>query len=421
MLKKPLPKMMIYFSQGIVVVLGLLLGASSSWAKGYNKEKIYQYLKSQQNIQTGLVNSFLNTSDEMLFDQASTYDQSLAAITFLLNKDEKAASRILDFFSNHWNGIGFSNFYHTKRGEVGLEATIHLGPNAWIALAALRYDAMTGTKKYYPLARKITVWMAGLPHDKTGGIAMGPSADWGADWRTVFSAENNIDAYVVFQAMAKLSTNDDDKNFFLEQAKGIKAFLKKEIFSLKPRIPVGPDTKSMASDVFAFSLLAFSAQELRDDFLFAPEDMFQALDQNFLVETDDIFGYDFTDFLTKTAFERRPMISMEWSAMVALSYLKIGQECRKLYSVNNDQASKDEADVYVKKANKILEHLDQKAMVFGASTLAYPYATKAWEQVFPFATWWRTPQRGDQGRLAGSLSGTCWRVFAEEQFNPFDL
>ena len=406
---------------GIMGALGFFVCAQPVFAQVYSKEKIYHYLKSQQADQTGLVNSFTNTSDEMLINQASTYDQALAVIVFLLNKDNVAASRILDFYKSKWTGIGFPNFYNTNDGQAGIEGTIHLGPNAWIVLAALQYDSMTGKKRYYDFAHKIALWITQLPHDDAGGISMGSVADWGANWREVFSVENNIDAFVVFRNFLAISSSPDDRILFTQEVDGIKQFLKKKIFPQKPRIPVGPGNDFMASDVFAFSLLAFKPFELENEFGLSPLEMFQILDTNFLVETDDIIGYDFTDFLTKKTFARKPMISMEWSAMVALAYFKISDYDHQFYELSGNQKNCDDAAAHEGSGKKILGYLDAKAMLYGKTKLVYPYATKAWEQVFPFAPWWRTPQRGDAGRLAGSLSGTCWRVFAEERFNPFDL
>ena len=412
-------KAMIFFI--LLIVLGVVLAAKLSWAEGYSQEKIGRYLKSQQNARTGLVNSFSNTADLRLLNQASIYDQALAVMAFLLNRDEASAARILDFFNTHWSEEGFSNFYYTLNGETGLETTIHLGPNAWIALAALNYDAMTGKKRYAPLAKKITLWMARLPYSADGGIAMGPREDWGANWREVFSAENNIDALMVFRQMARQTSDESEQRLYCQRARWIAEFLKKKIFSRKPRIPVGPDSEVVASDVFAFALLAFEPRELEDAFAFAPEEMFRFLDEQFLVETDGIFGYDFTDLSSKKTFARRPMISLEWSAMIALAYVKMSDHEAKLFARFGDPASEKKSRDYQERAAEILGELDKKAMASGKNQLMYPYATKAWEQVFPFAPWWRTPQRGESGRLAGSLAGTCWRVFAEKKFNPFEV
>jgi len=409
------------FLVGVVSLLAFLTGAKPLFAEPFSKDKVYRYLKSQQEDKTGLVNSFTNTSDEALLYQASTYDQALAVIAFLLNKDDAAASRILDFYQSRWNGLGFANFYYTKDGQVGLEGTIHLGPNAWIAIAALQYDAMTSKKRYHDFVRKIVVWITKLPHDQIGGISMGPMADWGANWREVFSAENNIDAFMVLRTFAELSLSQGDKTFFREEAKGVEQFLAKKIFSKKPRIPVGPDSEAMASDVFAFSLLAFKPSQLQIELGLTVPEMFQILDEYFLVETDDISGYDFTDFSSKKTFERRPMISMEWSAMIALAYLTMSDYEKQFYELSGDPEKESQAKMYAERGKKILDELDKKAMTYAKNQQVYPYATKAWEQVFPFAPWWRTPQRGEVGRLAGSLSGTCWRMFAEENFNPFEI
>lgn len=410
----------ITFSVIFLVFLALtLVYAPLLYAESYSRERIHRYLKSQQSPRTGLVDSFTDTSDEMLIDQASTYDQTLAVMAFLLNKDFSAAARILDFFEKKWNTIGYANFYNTKDGGSGIEGTIHLGPNAWVALAALQYDALTGKKRYQELARNIGLALAELPHEPEGGLAMGPVADWGADWREVFSAENNIDAFVVFQELARVLSDEKEKDFFQNEAQGIKRFLKKKIFARKPRIPTGPEGDWMASDVFAFTLLAFKPSELENDFDLSVQEMFDLLDKNFLVYADGISGYDFTDFLTKETFERKPMISIEWSAMVALAYFKMADYNKQLFELSREPVFEEQAEKYSDKARNILNNLDAKAMPRANHQLVYPYATKGWEQVFPFAPWWRTPQRGEQGRLAGSLSGTCWRMFAEEKFNPF--
>lgn len=406
------------------VALSVVLASSCvvtdvACAQAYDKDKVYRYLKAQQDPHTGLVNSFTNTADEMLWNQASTYDQALAAITFLLNNDADSAARILNFFNAKWVGVGFANFYHTQTGDVGIESTTHLGPNAWIALAALHYDHMTGKRRFYDLAYKIAVWMMQLPHDATGGIAMGSHADWGANWREVFSAENNIDALAVFRGLQSVTFNKEDEQKFAKEVQGIKRFLKEKIFARKPRIPVGPDTDIMATDVFAFAVLAFKPSELENDLGVLASEMFDIVEKNFSVATDDIVGYDFTDFVSKGSFDRRPMISIEWSAMIALAYSVISDHDTQLAQLTQDAAMEDQARAYAQKTEEIVKNLDQKAILYSDRQLTFPYATKAWEQVFPFAPWWRTPQRGDRGRLAGSLSGTCWRVFVEERFNPF--
>lgn len=409
------------FSAVFVATAYFVIAVDTSSAQVYNKEKIYRYLKAQQNPQTGLVNSFTDTADEMLLYQASTYDQSLAAMTFLLNNDFEAAASILNFFHAKWTGIGFANFYHTKTGDVGLETTTHLGPNAWIAIAALQYDVITGRRRFYELACKIALWIAQLPQDSAGGLAMGPWADWGANWREVFSSENNISAFGVFSGIQPVTFDSDQKAVFDRKAAGIKAFLKQKIFARKPRIPVGPDNTVMASDVFAFALLAFSPGDFESVLGVSAQEMFMILEENFFVDTDDIVGYDFTDKVSRQSFQRQPMISIEWSAMIALAYLRVGSYFAQLADLMNDQAVSQEAVTMSNKAAVIVQNLDQKAIMRGHQQMVYPYATKAWEQVFPFAPWWRTPQRGERGRLAGSLSGTCWRVFIEEQFNPFQF
>ena len=121
----------------------------------------------------------------------------------------------------------------------------------------------------------------------------------------------------------------------------------------------------------------------------------EGLEEDDFVDTDDIVGYDFTDKVSRQSFQRQPMISIEWSAMIALAYLRVGSYFAQLADLMNDQAVSQEAVTMSNKAAVIVQNLDQKAIMRGHQQMVYPYATKAWEQVFPFAPWWRTPQRGE--------------------------
>ena len=392
----------------------------SLYAENLDTEKVHRYLLSQQNFKSGLAKSFSNTFDRQLHNQSSTYDQALTAIAFLLLDDYRSAAKVLDFFKAHWNGLGYPNFFETQTGGRGIESTVHLGPNMWIAIACLQYDAFTGKRKYTDLAHKIAMWAAKLNHID-GGIAMGPFMDWAADWKYVLSAENNIDAYVVFNFLQKKFSNKFDQNLFSKEKFGIVSFLRKKIFSQKPRIPIGPDTDIMASDVLAFSILAFSPEEFQIDLGLSVDEALDIVESNFYIESDEIAGYDFTDFESKETFEREPMISIEWSSMIAISYLKAADYYKHLYSLSGKEEEKRRFDKYASRAKRILDNLDKKALPYVRERIAYPYATKSSEQVFPFAPWWRTPTGGNQNKLAGSLAGTCWRLFAEKEFNPFEV
>lgn len=386
----------------------------------FDETKIYNYLKSQQNEKTGLVNSFVNTKDTMLLNQASTYDQALAGIAFLVLGDCNRAERILRFFDNKWSADGFANFYNTKTGNVGIECTIHLGPNAWIALLALQYTAITGNRKYLDLAKKIAFWAVKLNHKK-GGLAMGPVKDWATDWSEVYSSENNIDAYTVFDLLHNYISSDEDKKLFESEKEGIKNFLRIITFSQNPRIRVGIDNPAMATDVIAISMLAFEPAQLKFQMKISPEEFFEIAEKQFLVSIDGIQGYEFADKESVREIGRPNMISLEWTAMMALAYFKLADYCKQFYELTGDNEYKINSDKYQDKSIRLIGNLDKKILTISKDAIAYPYATKGLKQVFPFSPWWKTPSDGKDGRLAASLASSCWRVFVEKKFNPFEL
>ena len=127
-------------------------------------KSMYRWLVKQTNPDTGLLESFRPTSDMRLEYQGSTYDQAVAGLAYLLLGDQDKAGAILDFYKSKWQGKGFSNFYLTTTGSTGIESTVHLGPNIWIALLALHYDRITGKNKYRSLAEDIVKWAMKLPH-----------------------------------------------------------------------------------------------------------------------------------------------------------------------------------------------------------------------------------------------------------------
>jgi hypothetical protein len=83
---------------------------------------------------SGLVLSF--EGDQNLKKTGFTYDQALAAITFVIFKDNQRAEKILDFYLGKVNkGEPIYNAYYTS-GDCA-EYVIHSGPNAWLGLAVL--------------------------------------------------------------------------------------------------------------------------------------------------------------------------------------------------------------------------------------------------------------------------------------------
>ena len=173
-----------------------------------------------------------------------------------------------------------------------------------------------------------------------------------------------------------------------------------------------------SSDVVSMLLLGFSPKEIRDFFNTTSEDLVKYADERFLVKTDNIQGYDFTDLSTCSKIPRPRMISLEWTLQMGLAFLRISDFYLKEFKHTNNRHFFDLHLYYLKKANFLISEVDKK-IVCTHSFCTYPYSTKAYQQVFNFAFWWKTPQ-GDPSK-SGSIASTMWRLFVYKKFNPLDL
>jgi len=391
-----------------------------------SKEKLYSgniksFLMHQRSPETKILASFINTTNKELVGESSTYDQALAGIGFLKLADYEAAKGVLSFFKEKWDGEGFHNFYNTETGLNGIEDTIHLGPNMWIAMFALQYEKITGDKSFSGFAGKIALWAAKLNH-KNGGIAMGPVGDWGGNWRDVYSSENNIVAYAVFRALREKEDDVNVRSVFEKEMQGIVNFintvtLKKSDMGKLINVGVGynPDegiSKVSSSDVVTMLLLVFSPEELNKFFSINEEELIKFAKDNFYVCEDGICGLDFTDKNNADSIKRPRMISLEWSAQMADAEIYLARFYESKTPVDR------KVEMYLEESNSLLSNIDKKA-IYEGDMIFFPYATKDSLQPFPFASWWRTP--GGDPETRGALSPTLWRFFAYKKFNPLQL
>lgn len=400
----------------VILILGLMLVAFPSLAQTLDTG-VHRFLQQQTDRSTGIPASFIYTDDPALVDQAATYDLALAGMGHLLLNDLPAARRILSFLEGRWGRSGLCNFYHTRTGGCGIESTVHLGPNMWVAMLALQYTSLANDRRFYPFARKIALWALELGH-RDGALAMGPQADWGADWPNVYGAESNIVAYGVFREIARQEKDPALKVSLELEMQGIRDFLKEQIIvkdqdGTIQNIHVGSSfpagrTGVTACDMVSMLLLVFDPQELQTFFAVDPGQLMDFARQRFLVEEDGIRGFDFTDEPSARAIRRPRMISIEWTMQIACA---LGHVSQKYLLLGQDLVSSryhQEADLYA-------WEVDRKA-VRSQDMLFYAYATKDALQVFPFAPWWQTPQ-GEVSR-SGAMASTMWRLFYAKGMNP---
>lgn len=390
---------------------------------------MYRWLIGQVHANTGILESFRPTGDVYLQKQASTYDQALAGLAFLVLGDVGRAQAILDFYKTRWNGNGFSNFYFTPTGNPGIEGIAHIGPNLWIALLALHYDRVVGKPQYQKLAEDIVRWAMGLPHYR-GGVAMSDKDEWRAPWTKVVSTENNIDYYAVLNMLENRVKDLGLNKKILEEKFGVRDFLRKTVYDKKTGglyrgFHLGVIDREYALDTFSWLVCAVGIPELRR-WGIDTERLIAFCENKFLVTDEDLKGFDFTDKRGAFRANRPRMISVEWTlAMVNVYciyrqyYYRLAMEQKGIGNIKKAEKLFKKVNLYEDKAVFFLKEMDKLMLRQGPGEdlYAYPYATRSYWLVFYDSPWWKTPKAGANGTPAGSVASTSWRIFSG-RFNP---
>lgn len=425
---------------------------------------ILNYLEKQRNETTGLVESYHGSSSYyyddvskqyysqhsgLLDQQAFTYDLALAAIIYSINGQSEKAENILRVMKNNFyvekNGyIGLLNAYQISEFDVwgqdnlkmGVDGDrIHVGPNMWVALAALQYDRINKTDKYLAFAVDIARWAYELPHfqfadGSRGAVSMG--SGWGPDWSTVYSTENIIDNYAVLKMLETVYNSGAEKerqifsehNFGLKEINAEKNCIKKWFLTVAYNRDYqsfncgynefGVD-KTRALDTVSWGITALGPEELVSWGL-NPGKMIQFAEDNFQVKQEVkgtvVEGFDFTDEKGKDP-NRQRVIWLEGTGEMILAYQVMAD-----YYQRRKEPSRAEA--YQAKALKFLAELDKMSKLTGLPDGVLPYTSyqpKDTEVLNTFYYGWEIP-RGDQGRWVSSLSSTLWRIMAMVGFNP---
>lgn len=367
------------------------------------KDQMIEWLKSHQNIRTGLIGSF--EGDESLGDMAFTYDQSLTIQALLLSDNKELAAQILSFFSSkaQRKDGAFFNAYDAATGDV-TESTIHAGPNLWIGIAALQYESRVKDGKFLNLARSIGEW-ALLQQDNEGGIPGGPGIKW-------YSTEHNLDAYAFFNMFYQITGDEKYKQASLKSLE----WLQKYAFSVKEkRMNRGKGDSTIATDTFSWAIAAIGPSRLAQlDFDpvaiidYAKEHCeVSVLFQRPSGEAAPVKGFDFAK---SQNLGRGGVISTEWTAQMIVAYQVLSK-----YFESTDPAK---AEAYRHQADFYLNEL-QKMIIASPSRIGRGRGCLPYASVDNADTGhgWRTPK----GSRTGSVSGTAYGLFAWMNYNPFEL
>ena len=151
--------------------------------------QILSWLQQQQ-LANGLLESTENNNT------VSLYDQSLAAMTFMLHNEVDRAEMIFDFFndcreSELNQGVGGFSQFRDRNGIPGGHRW--MGDNAWLLIALNNHKALTGRSEYDALRADLSTWLQALQDTSDGGLWAGYNAQ---NQRLSYKVtEGNIDAF----------------------------------------------------------------------------------------------------------------------------------------------------------------------------------------------------------------------------------
>ena len=369
-----------------------------------NLRQMYGWLKSHQNLKTGLVASF--EGDSAIEDWGFTYDQSLACQTFLLFGDIKDAAAILSFYELHAERAGGAFFFafDVSYGSAAA-STVHVGPNVWLGIAAVQYEYAVHDGRFKKLAIEIGDWTL-RAQDSEGGLKGGPDFSW-------YSTEHNLDAYAFFGMLYEITK---DARYKTGQER-VLSWIKKYAYSMKEkRLNRGKGDATIATDTFSWAVAALGPETLKK-IEFDAEAIMDFAEKNCEVTVryklpngkfTTVKGFDFAK---AQHVGRGGVISTEWTGQVIVTY-------QVLADYFQSAGDKEKSALYRAKAVFYLNEL-QKLVITS------PSRTGQGKGCLPYASLdnvdtghgWRTPQ----GNRTGSVAGTSYGIFAWRSYNPFSL
>ncbi len=358
---------------------------------------MYQWISSRQDLRTGLVLSY--EGDESLTRVAFSYDQALAAITFLISGEPERTERILAFYLDRiGQNQNIYNAYYTN-GDV-FEYVIHAGPNAWVGLAALHYVELTGDTRYLKIAEEVSRLLLDLM-DSEGGIKGGPDVTW-------YSTEHNLDASAFFKLLARV-TGDQRYNRY---GRRVDKWLDRYAYTHHP-VPInrGRGDATIATDTYTWSITALGPETLRE-YNMDPEEIIEFAVKHCEVDVtfrrgDDAVAVTGFDFAKAQHIARGGVVSGEWTAQMILALQILADDYRPRDTTK--------ARFYFERARFYFEEL-QKMVINSPSAVgkAYPTLPYASQSFADTGHGWRTPE----GDRVGSLAATAYFLISYRGFNP---
>ncbi|MDD5194599.1 MAG: hypothetical protein PHQ96_02860 [Candidatus Omnitrophica bacterium] len=415
--------------KALLISVCMVLAACAAYAHAPIEDKdfeqgIYSFLKHQRNNETGLFDSFYNSDDELLAQEALTYDQALTGLALLELKEYYQAKQILDFFKKRFDERGLCYSYDSSSGACLATSGAITQANMWVALLSLRFGAQTGDQSFYNLGREIGLWALRLEHYR-GALSMGKTQDSLGSWNEYVSVEDNLVAYSVFRFLYENEADEKIKKAFAAELEGIRKFIRETALVKNKKgnithINIGYNLNeniAPASCIATVSgmLLVFNPYELREFFGVSENMLLEYGRKEFFTSSSGIKGYDFTDAATCRRIGRRRVISLEETAKIAVALTALSRYYQRNLSL---EAMRFDVIAHNFTRRQLVQNLDKKKIITSVM-IFYPFATEDIAEIFPLGAW-RLAPRGKPSRC-GTVSSTIWRFFLYLEFNPLDI
>ena len=330
-----------------------------------NEIRIFNWFDNQQ-LSNGLLES---VEDGNI---VSLYDNSLAAMVFMLRDDYTKAEKIFDFFNARistelTNGVGGFSQLRDRNGVPFNHRW--MGDNAWLLIALNNYKERTGNSTYDSLAIGISNWLQNL-QDTDGGLFAGYSPD-----NTLMNykvTEGNIDA---FNAINGYSDFHSQLLTFLENDRWDNADKNLVAWPGNPPYLYALDLHSWSYAMF--NDYPISSLTTAERFI------------NTQTATNDslITGYCFD--------EDKDAVWLEGTGQMALAFGIAGMQNEKAF--------------YLNEMERVLIQSSTHQNAAG-----FPYASNLGTTYGSDILW-----NGADNKIA--ISGGAWYLFAKLDFNPFEI
>ena len=402
------------------------------WSNIRTSQELADFFEKRSNPRTGLSLSFFGDERPVALNGTQIYDTGLRLLA-----DSAFSQQIIETFARNSSSRATRNTPQTvKTGSVSRDGifswiriegfdqpqwwntwewTIKTGENAWFGKGALHYYRQTRDPQGLQLAEERAEFIMGL-QDQDGGIRVGPENPQDNFWWNVKSTENNESAlnfldeiYLTTHDLRYKGAADRIYEWLITTMYNREQhlFLRGEAYKQEGWVVDGP--QDFSAETTTWSPL----HRILEDPRFGETRLERLAEmERMLAATVALTGIVRDDTLKGISYSPRStaagVISVEWSAQLALRYLRISSEY-------HDEGALDKAVEYYRKYTGLIQQL-QGYIQNNAGEKTIPYAVYPDGQIAGNEPMW-----DDSIRTAHAYASTAAHLylgFALRRFDP---